>query len=135
MIYDLNSNAFFFYRLIAYVVIVKFTRKLYYINSFQNKPWFLHVCSASLLKILWKKEKLLVTSNFSFFHCVLYTFRELSGEAPSQTVLKKLPSVITALKFGFAWGSSISHCFKKTAVCYNSAKVRVCLGKLNLTLF
>ena len=37
-------------------------------NPFQNKPWFLHVCnSTSLLKTLWEKDKLLVTSNSSFF--------------------------------------------------------------------
>ena len=36
------------------------------VNPFQNKPWFLRVCSTSLLKTLWEKEKLLVTSNFSF---------------------------------------------------------------------
>ena len=36
------------------------------INPFPNKPWFLRVCSTSLLKTLWEKEKLLVTSNFSF---------------------------------------------------------------------
>ena len=36
------------------------------VNSFPNKPWFLCVCCISLLKTLWKKEKLLVTSNFSF---------------------------------------------------------------------
>ena len=36
------------------------------INPFPNKPWFLHVCSTSPLKTLWEKEKLLVTSNFSF---------------------------------------------------------------------
>ena len=35
-------------------------------NPFPNKPWFLHVCSTSLLKTLWEKEKLLVMSNFSF---------------------------------------------------------------------
>ena len=35
-------------------------------NPFPNKPWFLRVCSTSLLKTLWEKEKLLVTSNFSF---------------------------------------------------------------------
>ena len=34
-------------------------------NPFPNKPWVLHVCNTSLLKILWEKEKLLVTSNFS----------------------------------------------------------------------
>ena len=41
-------------------------------NPFPNKPWFLPVCSTSLLKTLRKKEKLLVTSNFSFSHSVFY---------------------------------------------------------------
>ena len=40
------------------------------LNPFPNKPWFLRVCSTSLLKTLWEKEKLLVTSNFSFSHSV-----------------------------------------------------------------
>ena len=48
-------------------------------NPFPNKPWFLRVCNTSLLKILWEKEKLLVTSNFSFSHRVFYPFRELSA--------------------------------------------------------
>ena len=39
---------------------------LWSVNPFPNKPWFLRVCSTSLLKTPWKKEKLLVTSNFSF---------------------------------------------------------------------
>ena len=49
------------------------------LNPFPNKPWFLRVCSPSLLKTLWENEKLLVTSNFSFSHRVFYPFRELSG--------------------------------------------------------
>ena len=44
------------------------------LNPFPNKPWFLRVCSTCLLKTLWEKEKLLVTSNFSFSHSVFYTF-------------------------------------------------------------
>ena len=40
------------------------------INPFPNKPWILRVCSTSLLKTLWEKEKLLVTGNFSFSHSV-----------------------------------------------------------------
>ena len=48
-------------------------------NPFPNKPWFLRVCSISLLKILWEKEKLLVTSNFSFSHSVFYPFGKLSA--------------------------------------------------------
>ena len=48
------------------------------LNPFQNRPLFIHVCSRDLLKTLWEKEKLLVTSNFSFFHSVFYLFGELS---------------------------------------------------------
>ena len=51
----------------------------YPLNPFPNKPWFLRVCSTSLLKTLWEKEKLLVTSNFSFSHIVFYPFRKLSA--------------------------------------------------------
>ena len=47
-------------------------------NPFPNKPWFLRVCSLSLLKTLWEKEKLLITSNFSFSHSVFYPFGELT---------------------------------------------------------
>ena len=39
-------------------------------NPFQNKSWFLPVCSANLLKTQWEKKNLLVTSNFSFSHLV-----------------------------------------------------------------
>ena len=46
-------------------------------NPFPNKPWFLRVCSTSLLKILWEKEKLLITSNFYFTHSVFYLLEEL----------------------------------------------------------
>ena len=46
---------------------------------FQNKPWVLRFCRTSLLKTLWEKEKLLVTSNFSFSHSVFYLVREISA--------------------------------------------------------
>ena len=48
-------------------------------NPFPNKPWFSHVCSTSLLKTLWEKEKLHIMSNFSFSHSVFYPFQELSA--------------------------------------------------------
>ena len=51
----------------------------FHVNPFPNKPWFLRVCSTSPLKTLWEKEKLLVTSNFSFSHSVFYSFRKLSA--------------------------------------------------------
>ena len=47
-------------------------------NPYPNKPRFLSFCSTSLLKTMWKKEKLLVTSNFSFSHNVFYLFGEIS---------------------------------------------------------
>ena len=48
-------------------------------NPFPNKPWFLRVCSRSLLKTLREKEKSLVTSNFSFSHSVFHPFWDLSA--------------------------------------------------------
>ena len=48
-------------------------------KPFPNKPWFLGVCSTSILKTLREKEKLLETSNFSFSHSVFYPFRQLSA--------------------------------------------------------
>ena len=49
------------------------------LNPFSNKPRFLHVCSTSLLKTLWEKEKLLVMRYFSFSHSVFYPFEDLSA--------------------------------------------------------
>ena len=48
-------------------------------NLFPNKPW-LCVFSTSLLKTLWKKEKLPVTSNFSISHGLFH------GRSLSKTV-------------------------------------------------
>ena len=64
-------------------------------NPFPNKPLFLHVCSTSLLKTLGENEKLLVTSNFSFSHCVFYPFGELSA-----ILIKFLIVVCKLFKFG-----------------------------------
>ena len=47
-------------------------------NFFPNKPWFLSVCHTSLSKTLREKEKLLITSNFSFSHSVFHPFGDLS---------------------------------------------------------
>ena len=49
------------------------------VNPFPNKPLFLRVCNTNLLKTLWEKEKLLVTSNFSFSNSVFYPFGERSA--------------------------------------------------------
>ena len=64
-------------------------------NPFPNKPWFSRVCSTSLLKTPREKENLLVTSNFSFSHCVFYLFGELSA------IFNELEIVVCKLlKFG-----------------------------------
>ena len=54
-------------------------KKFVTVNLFPNKPWFLCVCSTSLLKTVREKEKLLITSNFSFFHSVFHPFGEFSA--------------------------------------------------------
>ena len=43
-------------------------------KPFRNKPLFLRVGRINLLKTLWEKEKLLVTSNFSFSYSVFHSF-------------------------------------------------------------
>ena len=45
------------------------------INPFPHNDTFWRPWETSLLKILWEKEKLLVTSNFSFSHSVFYPLR------------------------------------------------------------
>ena len=52
--------------------------KIIVFNPFPNMPWFLRVYSTGHMKTLWEKEKLLVTSNFSFSHTIFYPFLELS---------------------------------------------------------
>ena len=62
-----------------------------------NKPFFLLVCNTSLLKTLWEKEKLLVTSNFSFSYSVFLSFGQ-----PSSIFIKrhlKTLSVWKSLEF------------------------------------
>ena len=51
---------------------------LKHINSFANKALFSPLCSTSLLKTQWEKEKLHVSSNFSFSSFVFYNYGELS---------------------------------------------------------
>ena len=63
---------------IRFIIDCHHTSIFYLVNPFPNKPWFLCVCSTSLSKTLWEKEKLLITSNFSFPHSVFYHLRELS---------------------------------------------------------
>ena len=54
-------------------------QKHVFFNPFPNKPWFLRACNTGLLKTPREKDKLLVTSNFSFSLSVFYQFEELSA--------------------------------------------------------
>ena len=72
---SLIYNFYTFNNINIYLSPTVFTEAL--LNPFPNKPWFLRVCSTCLLKTLWEKEKLLVTSNFSFTHSAFYPFSEL----------------------------------------------------------
>ena len=49
-------------------------------NPFPKNPWFLRVWNSSLLKTLWEKEKMLVTSIFSFSHNVYYAMIDRNQE-------------------------------------------------------
>ena len=45
-------------------------------NSFQNKPWFLPVCSICLLKTMWEKGEIARNEQFLLFpHCFLPLWR------------------------------------------------------------
>ena len=59
------------------------------INPFPHNDTFSRPSETSLLKTLWEKEKLLVTSNFSFTHSVFYPVKELALLFSSNS---KLPS-------------------------------------------
>ena len=53
---------------------VLFERQITSLNPFPNKPLFLPVCNTSLLKTIWEKEKLVITSNFCFFQSIFNLF-------------------------------------------------------------
>ena len=48
-----------------------------YFNPLLHKYSFWHINNRQLLKTLWEKKKLLVTSNFSFSDNVFYSVRQL----------------------------------------------------------
>ena len=109
----------------------------YIFNPFPNKPWFLRVCSTSLLKTLWEKEKLLVTSNFSFSHRVFYPFRYFFA-----IFIKFEIVVCTVLEFGTVYNLSFSkglkqrfsttyHDIKRS--CYIYLMIRLLMGNHNQT--
>ena len=79
------------------------------LNPFPIKPWFLQVCSLSLLKTLWEKVKLLITSNFSFSHSLFYPFRKLSAILINfKTVVCKLFQFLRVKSLLFRKGLTLS---------------------------
>ena len=69
-----QKNVFIFFSL--YFTNFCYKTYRYHFIPFPNKSWFLRFCSTSLLKMLWEKKKLPVTSNFSFFpQCLLALWR------------------------------------------------------------
>ena len=76
-LYMFNFNFFFrvFHYWNCYSIIglsIEYSIKPFPHNDTFWRPW-----ERSLLKTLWEKEKLLVTSNFSFTHSVFYLIKEL----------------------------------------------------------
>ena len=47
-------------KMLVYQAFLSFSQITLTLNPFSNKPWFLSVCSTSLLKTLREKKKLLV---------------------------------------------------------------------------
>ena len=93
---------------------------------FSNKPCFLSVCSTSSLKTLWEKEKLLVTSNFSFSHSVYYSSGELSAIfIKSEIVVDKI------FQFGPVRNIVIWEWVKASPL-YKSARKSTCKKKKNI---
>ena len=53
--------------------------KYFQFNPFPHNNTFWGLWETSLLKTLWEKEKLLITSNFSFSYSVFYLFGKPSS--------------------------------------------------------
>ena len=68
---------------------------LYLFNPFPNKPWFLHICSTSLLEAMWEKEKLPVMGDSSFSERFYTCFEKIS-----------------AVSFGLRLSSAASFCLE-----------------------
>ena len=84
-----------------------------FFNSFPNKPWFLCVCNTSLLKTLWEKKKLLVTSNFPISHSVFYSFGEL------YIIFLKLKIVVcNFIQLGRVWNLSFGNKLTNNTISY-----------------
>ena len=115
---SLLNKRFFEWRSLMQGVCKSFTTK-----PVPNNPWFLHVCSTSLLKTLWEKEKLLVTSNFFFSHSVFYTFEKLPVTFIKSEIVvcKLLFSDLNAI-----FSHSVFYTFEEFPVTYIKFEIVVC---------
>ena len=111
----MSDPNFFMLRVKKNLVYVYGQCKVFF-NPFPNKPWFLRVSSTSLLKTLREKEKLLVTSNFSFSYSVFYPFRKLSS------ILIKF-KIVTS---NFSFSHSVFYPFRKLSSISIKFKIVVC---------
>ena len=90
-------------------------------NPFPNKSWFLCVCSKGLLKTLWEKKKLLVTSNFSFpnkswFLCVC-------SKGLLKTLWEKKKLLVTS---NFSFSHGVFYPFGELSAIYIKFEIVVC---------
>ena len=100
---------------------------------YKHGAWSLSVYCTSLLKTLWEKEKLLVTSNFSFSHSVFYPFEELS------TIFIKFEIVVCKFfQFGSVWnlsfGKGVKRLFLKNGSTFLIKQARLHRHELNAKL-
>ena len=75
-----------------FVFFYEFQR--YFCNPFPNKPWFLRVCSTSLLKTQWEKEEIAHNEQFLLF-------------AVFSTLLDNFPPFLSILKLSSAKSLSL----------------------------
>ena len=99
------------------------------LDPFPNKPWFLCICCTSLLKTLWEKEKLLVSSNFSFSsQCFLSVLRSFAFFIKLEFVVCKLFQFGRVLNLLFGKG------LNATPSCFLFGKKVFLLPFLELTI-
>ena len=100
------------------------------VNPFPNKAWFLRVCSTSLLKILWEKEKLFSADleNFLSFSSSLNLLSATSFNLEESTICrlqtlsiwKSLQFVVCKLfQFGRVYNLSSANSFnlEESTIC------------------
>ena len=95
---------------------------------FPNSPWFLRVCSISLLKTLWEKEKLLITSNFSISHSFFYLLGKFLPFSSNLELLSAISFTLEESKIcRFMFCMTLYHYFS-SAYAFSSGKAQSVLS-------